>query len=151
MLYHSCTCLKFLQVEVHKSWNNIHILMSLAPADSMACVSGHCLPDGTMACVFSSLLKSCHCLSTYPMACVCRSFLKQNNVTIRRSLVLLVSKILTYLCAHRRSYCPIYHYHNLPSSSFPIVPMYLSLSITYYCYMALSIPRNASHFITVEV
>ena len=151
ILYHSCKCLKFLQVEVLQAWNNSLILMLPAPADLMACVSGRCLPVGTMACVFSSFLKSWHCLPADPMACVCRSFLKQNNVLLRRSFVLVVAKQLVCLCAQLRPYCPIYHYHNLPSSSFPIVSIYLSLSITYYCYTALLIPRNASHFITVEV
>ena len=151
MLYHSCTCLKFLQVEVCQAWNNSLILMSPAPADLMACVSGRCLPAGTMACVFSSLLKSWYCLPADPMACVFRSFLKQNNVLLRRSLILVVAKQLVCLCAQHSTYFPIYHYHNLSSSSFPIVSIYLSLSITYYCYTDISIPRYKSHFITVEV
>ena len=125
--------------------------MSPAPVELMACVSGHCLTTRTMAYVFRSLLKLCHCLPADPMACVCRSFLKRNNVPLRRSLIFVVSKKLACLCAQRRSYFPIYHYHNLPSSSFPIVPIYLSLSITYYCYTALSIPRYTSHFITLDV
>ena len=47
----------------------------------------------------------------------------------RRSLILVVSTKLAYLCVQRRSSCPIYYYHNLPSYSFPIIPIYLSSSI----------------------
>ena len=57
------------------------------------------------------------------------------NETMCRSATLSSSLLKTnwrVLCAQGLSYCPIYHYHHLPLSSFPINPIYLSLSITYY-------------------
>ena len=122
-LYHSCPCLKCLQVKVRQACNHSFILMSLLLVDLAACVSGHCPPLNPMACFFMSFLKSGHCPLVNLMACVCRSFLKRNNVPLRYSLTLLLQKywcVCVHSAAHIFLYIIIIIYHrpHVPSSPF---------------------------------